>query len=154
MKFAFSKNKMQIGGGALLLLLIFLSQSSLLNFYFNSYLGRLLVIATILYFSYLHHILGIIVVLLFVIAFNSTIDTNPMYVEGMETASPAPATAPPSIEKEKVKETGKEGFDIIGTESAIKRGKPSNSISVLPSSKKSDTIAPYSTFTEFASFQK
>jgi hypothetical protein len=42
------------------------------------------------------------------------------------TASPAPAS---NAEKAKTTNDAAEGFDIIGTESTIKRGKPSNTIS-------------------------
>jgi hypothetical protein len=46
--------------------------------------------------------------------------------------------------------TSTEGFDIIGTENTIKRGKQSNSIPVQPFLKNADNVAPYesSTFKE------
>ena len=135
------KKNYKLGGSALLLFLIFLSQVPLLNFLFNTYLGRLLLIISIIFFSYIHHIFGIVSVLLLIIAFNTTIPTNPTYYEGMTTTS-----------AKKTVTVAKEGFDIIGTESAMKRGKASNSISVLPSSKQSDAVAPYSTFSEFGQF--
>jgi hypothetical protein len=91
-----------------------------------------------------------------------------MYYEGMTTTAAtkgsteekktapttpttaATATATSSVPKEPT--SSKEGFDLIGTESNLKRGKQSNSISVLPVSKKSENISPFEEYGAFSSF--
>jgi hypothetical protein len=45
-----------------------------------------------------------------------------------------------------------EGFDLIGTENSIKRGKASNSIPVYPQSKHSGHIAPYDGGSAYSAF--
>jgi hypothetical protein len=50
------------------------------------------------------------------------------------------------------KQSSVEGFDLIGTENMIKRGKASNSIPVYPQSKNSSDISPYDGGSVFTSF--
>jgi hypothetical protein len=66
------------------------------------------------------------------------------------TASPAPANG---VEKAKTTNGAAEGFDIIGTESTIKRGKPSNTISATKTVGM-ENFAPFSgTYTDsYSSF--
>jgi hypothetical protein len=55
-----------------------------------------------------------------------------------------PITTTPNVASLQSKtEQAKEGFDIIGTENNIKRGKQSNSISVNNNSRNSENVEPY-----------
>jgi len=64
-------NKTNIGIVSTLLLLIAISQSNILSFFFNTYLGRSLLILIILLISYTNQILGVVAVLFIIIMFNT-----------------------------------------------------------------------------------
>ena len=62
------------------------------------------------------------------------------------TATPATTTPPPNLTslQSKAQETkATEGFDLIGTESRIKSGKQSNSISVNHKTRNSENVLPF-----------
>jgi len=185
-----------------LLLVIIISESHILNFFFNNSLGRAIFILFILVIAYLNKILGIISVLFAVLLISkketnwfegftdktttstdssSSDSTTPVTTTSpspVTTTSPSPVTttspSPTSttdsldpsgnsnssllsninldIEKEieKVKQTldpsgnqAIEGFDILGTENNLKRGKKSNSIPVSNQARKSEYVDPY-----------
>ena len=222
-----------IGIASMLCFVVLVSHSRILDFLFETFLGRILLISMILFISYTHYILGIVSVLIMIIMFNN-IDYGYGYgyMEGMEneqkptteattatpstTSSTASSTASsttsstassissslakamdkakddvmgkidvsttdntssdntssdnissdnissdntssdntssadkPSSKKEKV---AVEGFDLIGTENTIKRGKQSNSIPVYPNSNNGGNIAPYDGGSEYSAF--
>jgi hypothetical protein len=163
-----------IGIISMLLLVILLSQERILDFLFETYLGRAFLILLIIFISYNNHILGIVSVLFIIIVFNNS---NIHFMEGMKTANDEISnkntlnrqiqTAVNKTETENIpkinvttsfnsdtsteqlynkakdKTASFEGFDLIGTENTIKRGKQSNSISVNNFSKISDNVSPY-----------
>ena len=127
-----------------LLLVIILSQAKFFDFLFDSSLGRSILILFIIIISWSNKFLGIFIVLLLALLFNQ----NTM--EGFTDPS-GNTIQPPDKKKEKVNNmvnstnantnddntnadennntnVAAEGFDIIGMETNIKRGKPSKTI--------------------------
>lgn len=171
--------KNNIGTVVLLLLIIAVSQSKILDFLLHSALGRTFLIIFILYLSYCNKILGVVGVLFIIIMFNSNV-----YYEGYTTpnnkaklkktvgvaaaaaaeaeaearlaAAEAPAQVPAQVAAaEAPAQVAAEGFDILGIENNIKRGKQSNSITLNNLSQNSDSVLPYDTspfFENFSSF--
>jgi hypothetical protein len=140
-------SKNNLGTVIALSLVVILSQAKFFNFLLDTALGRAILISFIIIISYMNKILGVVSVLFIIIMFNNsdigymegfTSNTTPMNSTSMNstpmnstsmknnTASPAPANG---VKKAKTTNDAAEGFDIIGTESTIKRGKPSNTIS-------------------------
>ena len=156
----FSKHNMGIV--LTLLLILLLSQSKILNMFVNTALGRTILIGLLVFLSYIHKILGVILVLIIIILINNN---DNIYLEGFtnsnnttsqmtnltDTKKPKgdtqPLTMPTSntkITNTKIKSqnVAQEGFDIIGTEHNLKKGKQSNSISVNTLMKGSDNVLP------------
>jgi hypothetical protein len=192
-------SKNSVGGAALLLFFIVISQARLFDFLIDTSLGRFLLILMLICLSYCHGILGVVGVLLIIIAFNhsglsflsegfetSTSDITPTPRDGSlkakiqanPTASAAvqaqiqnkaaasgrtlPTTTDPATTTTDTTATdttatdttattesfvttrGLEGFDVLGIENNLKRGKQSNSIPVSSYSKQdSDFISAY-----------
>ena len=179
-------DKKNMGGIALLLLIIILSQSRFFNFLIDTALGRAFLIAFIIFISCCHKIMGVVGVLLIIIMFNgsqfgilegfdvgdikaqieakidacgndtsttpstpppSTTTTTDACGNDTSTSSTSTTTSttppPPSLATLQTKvEAAKEGFDLIGTESRLKSGKQSNSISVNHKTKSSENVSP------------
>ena len=172
-------SKNNVGGAVALLFVILLSQSKIFNILIDTVLGRMVLIAFLLIISYLNKILGVVVVLIIVIMFNHS---NIGYMEGFTSdasnnatskiktdasnnassssssspsSSPAspPASAPtPPTPPTPPTSTATEGFDIIGKESNLKRGKQSNSIPVNDFMRESTSVAPYEGSSNLESF--
>ena len=198
-----------IGIASMLFFVVLVSQSRILDFLFETFLGRILLISMILFISYTHYILGVVSVLIVIIMFNN-IDYGYGYgygyMEGMENAQKKPTTttsttptttttatttsSTPSISSSlatamnnakdnvmskinvstttpssttgssssssssssKKEKTSTEGFDLIGTENTIKRGKQSNSIPVHSQSNSGGRVAPYDGGSVYSSF--
>jgi hypothetical protein len=66
-----SIGKNKVGGAALLLLVVLLSQSNFFDFLFDSALGRAVLILLVIVTSYTNKILGVVSVLMIIIMFNS-----------------------------------------------------------------------------------
>ena len=196
-------NKNSVGGAALLLFLIVISQARLFDFLIDTALGRILLILVLICLSYCHGILGVVGVLLIIIAFNhsglsffsegfetstseitptprdgsvkariqanptasaavqaqiqskaaasgrtlptttDTVTTDPATTEDTTTTED-PATTETTTTESFVTTRGLEGFDVLGIENNLKRGKQSNSIPVSSYSKQdSDFISAY-----------
>lgn len=163
-------NKNNISGAIFLLLVLLFSQSATFNFLLNSLLGRALLILSILYISYLNKYMGLAVVVFVSCMFYSN---DAYYFEGMENAKPenneidiqtsentttivldasnvqidiSANMVPPKVEVNKDENVAAEGFDILGLENSIKRGKQSNAIPVDASIRDVDYVAPFDTF--------
>jgi hypothetical protein len=133
-----SKNNM--GAIATIILIILLSQSRFFNFFIDSALGRVFLIAFILAITCMSKILGVIIVLFIIIMFNqSTIG----YMEGFTTEQKdAPKEIAP-VKNEKNKDKGREGFNTVDREGTILKGKRSNEIPVYSKSRsQSDDVEP------------
>ena len=157
-------SKNNIGGAVALFFVILLSQSKIFNILIDTVLGRMVLIAFLLIISYLNKILGVVVVLIIVMMFNhssigymegfttdasnnATIDASNNSTSSTSTPTPTP-TPTPTIKPTTPttpppKPTATEGFDIIGKESNLKRGKQSNSIPVNDFMRESVSVAPY-----------
>ena len=199
-----------IGIASMLFFVVLVSQSRILDFLFETFLGRILLISMILFISYTHYILGVVSVLLVIILFNNFSYDNGYgygygysFMEGMENAQkPTTTTTVPttattttattdsptvsssletamnkakdsvmskisvstttpststtgsssSSSSSKKEKTSTEGFDLIGTENTIKRGKQSNSIPVHSQSNSGGRVAPYDGGSVYSAF--
>jgi cytoskeletal protein RodZ len=129
----------------------------------------MVLIAFLLIISYLNKILGVVVVLIIVMMFNhssigymegfttdasnntspsaaSKVKTDASNNSTSSTSTPTPPTStptPPTSTPTPPTSTATEGFDIIGKESNLKRGKQSNSIPVNDFMRESVSVAPY-----------
>jgi len=179
-------SKKNIGVVLSLLLVMLLSQSKIFNFLLVTALGRFLLIILILALAYINKILGVVSVLAVVIIFSQsgighfegftdskdekketqptvpkmTPDTPKLPI-APTTDNTTPVTASTAIANAaagavKASTGSAEGFDIIGTENYIKRGKQSNQISVSQHMKESENISPFDgSFADlFSSFVK
>lgn len=138
-----------IGCVSLLILVLILSQSRMLEMLINTTLGRVILVSVIVLLSCINKIAGVVGVLLVIIMFNSS--NFRLRLEGFDTSTDGEKSMmeknqPKENEKQKEKEKQKdneqkkdntqkaalaaEGFDVIGLENSIKRGKQSNSIPV------------------------
>lgn len=138
-----------------LFLVIVLCQSKIFNFLLETAWGRFLLLTLIIVISYLNKILGVVSVLFVIIMFNqSDIAVFEGFVGGTN-GTPASIDEPGATPDETPDETpdatinkppdAHEGFDMIGTENNIKRGKQSNSIPVNTNNN-SDDVSPYDDF--------
>jgi len=171
-------SKNSFGVVILLLVVVLLSQSRFFDFMINTSLGRFFLIAIILIVSCIHKILGVVSVLLIIIIFNNM---DFPYLEGMtsnlndndtssgsasDSASNSSSSAiPPTMDDssksesfhnntEKKKSTKSlEGFDMIGKERQLQKGRSSNTIPVNDYMKESKNLEPHdwSSFSEIFS---
>lgn len=157
-------SKNNIGIFTTLVLVILLSQSNFFDFLMDTPLGRITLLAFVIFIAYTNEILGLIAVLCIVIAFNSNVNIVSGYnlYEGMESMNqdeskkkkkpkkkkPDPITKPASttatnIKKDSTKSAGSEGFCMTDRENNMLRGKQSNSISVFDNVREqSDDVSP------------
>lgn len=172
-----SKNNLSVVSS--LILVILLSQSKFFNFLLDTVLGRAVLILFILFISYTNKILGVVSVLFIIIMFNNSdisfiegftshSSTNTTTTDDTTTNSSTTLTLTDEQKEQilsKLQEKSKEntatttsssaateGFDIIGTENSIKRGKQSNSIPVNSFMKNSDAILPFGGFDSYSMF--
>ena len=167
-------SKYNTGIAISLILVVLLSQSKIFNFFLNTILGKIVLITLLVVIASIHKILGVVVIL-FIIVFFSSSDlaytegfTNNSKMSGTDklakdkanTNTPntnTPNTNTPntntSMAPKKPSAIAKEGFDIIGTENNIKRGKQSNSIPVNDMARTSSDVLPHegNSFSAFSS---
>ena len=145
-----------------LTLTILLSQSNIMNLFFDTILGRTLMVLIILCISYTNNILGVVttlfVIMIFMCCYNyndkfaATAPTSAIPSTTMTTPTstfaPEPAishaindTIPDALDNNKY--IVNEGFDILGTERTLQRGKKSNTIMVNEDMRKSRNVDPY-----------
>lgn len=165
-------SKNNIGIISILILVILLSQSRVFDFLIDTALGRMILIFFILGISYMHKILGVIVVLFIIIMINQSdirlfegftensdvaaavndakdaaekakIATKDA-VKKAEMASEAEAAA--KVTKSSTKESfvgGREGFNMIDREGTMLKGKRSNEVPILSNSRtQTDDVEP------------
>ena len=159
-------SKNNIGIVVALLLVILLSQSKFFNFLLDTTLGRSILVFLILILAYVNKILGVVAVLFIIILLNQSDigylegftdgsgnkkpleKQQPVKVSSTSTATAAsPSTTTPSAETPATTTpltTGAaEGFDIIGTENNIQRGKQSNKIPVTSHMRESMNVSAF-----------
>ena len=156
---------------AALFLIVLLSQSDVFNFLVETVWGRLMLITLLIIISYVNKILGSVVVLFIIIMFNQsdvalfegfTSDASGNNSDASGNNSDASGNksnvATAKIVSNNTDDTtsstpAKEGFDVIGTENAIKRGKQSNSIPTTNfTNDADDSISPYEGFPNSQTF--
>jgi hypothetical protein len=204
-------SKNNVGAAVLLLFVVVLSQARVFDVLMNTALGRILLIAFILFLSYANKILGVVGVLFIIIMFNSSsssfgmmegfdsttatanmdgskvnmdgskvdgskvdgskvdgskvdgskidgskIDGSKMNgatMDGSKMDEAAAAVAANGMKKpEKKIAVAAEGFDILGTENSIRRGKQSNSIPVRKENNMDNDVFAYDSSSIFGSF--
>ena len=181
-------SKNNVGAAVLLLFVTIISQSRIFDVLIDTALGRILLIAFILFLSYSNKILGVIGVLFIIIMFNSTSfgmmegftkGTNAdgshaatATADGSHAAAAADADAAAAVAansnngelaKDKLKQIGSivnknktataaEGFDVLGIENNIKRGKQSNSIPIRKENNLDNDVFAYDGSSIFGNF--
>lgn len=153
----FSQNNM--GGALLLLFFLFASQTRLFDFFIDTVLGRMALIVLLIITSYLNKILGVVLVLMIIICMNNnkrdyymegfTGDASgnaPSDASGNAAGSGKPIPAKLAVAKKAKDASGNsvEGFDVLGIENTLKRGKNSNTINSQGNSQgNSGDIEPF-----------
>jgi hypothetical protein len=186
-------SKNNVGAAVLLLFVVVLSQARVFDVLMNTALGRILLIAFILFLSYANKILGVVGVLFIIIMFNSSSSSFGMMegfdsttnmdgtkvnmdgtkvdgskvdgskvdgskvdgskMDGSHADEAAAAVAANGMKKpEKKIAVAAEGFDILGTENSIRRGKQSNSIPVRKENNMNNDVFAYDSSSIFGSF--
>jgi hypothetical protein len=170
-------SKNNIGVAVLLLFVTVLSQSRVFDILINTTLGRILLIAFILFLSYANKIIGVVGVLFIIIMFNncyslegfeaktdgttkqhpvhSTVDSSTVDTSAVDTSSvDTDSVKQVVVTKKKDKEAAKaaEGFDVLGVENNIRRGKQSNSIPVRKENNLDNDVFAYDSSSIFGSF--
>jgi len=90
-----------------LILVILLSQSRFFDFYMDTYLGRMILLAFIIFVAYTNKILGLFAVLAIIVAFNyneMNVVQSYNYFEGFENSTPNAANNDKKDEHKKIKE--------------------------------------------------
>jgi len=153
-----------VGAVILLVFIILLSQSRVLDMFVNSTLGRISLIVFLLVISYMNKTLGVISVLSFILIAsnsgwfvleglenqpskdekkdNATSSSLSRSIEDIknELAAAVASRAANETDSEPVVTT--EGFDVVGTERELQKGKCSNSIGVNNLSQDFDMVSP------------
>ena len=119
-------NKSIFTGMIVLLVVVFLTQSKTFNRLIDTSIGRIVLLSMVLLASYVHHLLGVIVVFFIILMVNKT-DILEGFVEGLPELSPKPDTKP-DTNSERNKQN--ESVDLRGRETCIQRGKDSKCIPV------------------------
>lgn len=152
----FSQNNM--GGALLLLFFLFASQTRLFDFFIDTVLGRMALILLLIITSYLNKILGVVLVLMIIIFMNNNkrdyymegftgdASGNALDASGNSVGSDTPTPAKIALAKKVNDASGNsvEGFDVLGIENTLKRGKNSNTINSQGNSQgNSDYVEPF-----------
>ena len=166
-------SKNNVGAVVALFLVVILSQAKFFNFLLDTPLGRAVLILLIIFISYTSKILGVVSVLFIIIMFNNSDigymegnttmsaakkedshnknyhskDSHSKDSHNKDSHSKDSHNKDYTNHTDKAKTTNSsvEGFDIIGTEGTIKRGKPSNQIHVTkPMGSNLENFAPFS----------
>lgn len=144
-------SKQNVGVALTLILTILLSQSNIMNLLFDTILGRTVLVLILLCISYTNQPLGaastLLALVVFACSYNYTknVPKNVQPVTVAPIVALAPAAKPKHSEQDTLdnKYINTEGFDILGTERNLQRGKKSNSIMVNEDMRKSEHVDAY-----------
>jgi hypothetical protein len=122
-----------------------------MNLFFDTILGRVVLVLILLCISYTNQILGVASTLLVLVVFacnynyTKNVHKNVPTVTVAPIVALAPAAKPKHSEQDTLDNTyiNTEGFDILGTERNLQRGKKSNSIMVNEDMRKSEHVDAY-----------
>jgi len=132
-----------------------------MNLFFNTVLGRTLLILMILCISYTNHILGVVSILFVVIIFMGFYTYTENFettIEPVTTTPLAPPNPTPVLDNDDTNALDEnkyiitEGFDILGTEQNLQRGKKSNTIMVNENMRKFENVDPYDGWGNYSHF--
>ena len=139
MKFKF----LNMGAVVTLILVILLSQSRFFDFLTETALGRMFILAFIVFISYTSKFLGLLAVLAIIIAFNQyNIEGFDVSKDQYEDKSKDKQLNMPIVKNETTT-GGREGFCMADRETNILRGKQSNAIPVFNNTvNQDDDISP------------
>ena len=129
-----------------LILIILLSQSNIMNLFVDTILGKTFLILILLCISYTNHQLGIASMLFVIMIFACCYNYNENFESNSpEIASDSAITSEPAKPDaiDNTKYVINEGFDILGTEQTLQRGKKSNTIMVNEEMRKYDNVDPH-----------
>ena len=142
-------NKSIFTGTIVLLVVVFLTQSKTFNRLIDTSIGRIVLLSMVLLASYVHHLLGVIVVFFIILMVNKT-DILEGFVEGLPELSPKPHTKP-DTNSERNKQN--ESVDLRGRETCIQRGKDSKCIPVNKDEFENlESVSPSEQFEKFSTF--
>jgi len=160
-----SKEMMKNGAGVVLLiiLVILLSKVRTLEFMMTTYLGRIIIIALLIFMTCINKFLGIIFVLMIIVLYKMN-SNKYIFVENFENVDKKEIETPKinvitkhankdaaadMMKKHADKKTdhkktniAQEGFDLQSTEDTIRRGKQSNSIPTKKRFGDSENVMP------------
>ena len=117
-------NKSILAGMIVLLVVVFLTQSKTFNRLIDTSIGRVVLLSMVLLASYVHELLGVIVVFFIILMVNKT-----DILEGFNgELTPSDIKTETNLNKKKIKQI--EDVDLRGRETCILRGKESKCIPV------------------------
>jgi hypothetical protein len=137
-------SKNNIGIFTTFILVILLSQSNFFDFLMDTPLGRITLLAFVIFIAYANQMLGLIAVLCIIIAFNNNVNIVSGYnlYEGF-TNKPDDGMEPEKKKSKSKQSTAQEGFCMTDRESNMLRGKQSNTISVSNNLREqTDDVSP------------
>lgn len=139
-------NKNIFAGLIVLLVVVFLTQSKTFNRLIDTSIGRVVLLSMVLLASYVHHLLGVIVVFFIILMVNKT-----DILEGFGDMSPSVISSDNSSDKKKSSQI--ENVDLRGRETNIQRGKDSKT---MPVNKEEctncDNVSPSEPVEKFSTF--
>ena len=118
-------NKSIFTGMIVLLVVVFLTQSKTFNRMIDTSIGRVVLLSMVLLASYVHQLLGVIVVFFIILMVNKT---DILEGFGGGELTPSDISSDNMSEKKEVKQI--ENVDLKGRETCIQRGKDSKCIPV------------------------
>ena len=146
---AISKNN--IGAMTFLMFIILLSQSRIFDMLIDTALGRIVLISFLLILSYVHQILGVASVLIFILLFNNTTEGFKMNDANEKKLNIKTAAIIPT-QNDLKNEHVKEQFDInvLATERTLQKGKRTDDMHLTD--QDCDNMLPYDGAEAFTSF--
>ena len=141
-------NKSILAGMIVLLVVVFLTQSKTFNRMIDTSIGRVVLLSMVLLASYVHQLLGVIVVFFIILMVNKT---DILEGFGGGELTPSDISSDNMSEKKEVKQI--ENVDLKGRETCIQRGKDSKCIPVNKEEfTNCDNISPSEPAEKFSAF--
>ena len=141
-------NKSILAGMIVLLVVVFLTQSKTFNRMIDTSIGRVVLLSMVLLASYVHQLLGVIVVFFIILMVNKT-----DILEGFSGGELTPSDYSSDAISDKKEGKQIENVDLKGRETCIQRGKDSKCIGVNKEEcTNCDNISPSEPAEKFAAF--
>jgi hypothetical protein len=141
-------NKSIFIGMIVLLVVVFLTQSKTFNRMIDTSIGRVILLSMVLLASYVHQLLGVIVVFFIILMVNKT-----DILEGFSGGELTPSDYSSDASSDKKEGKQIENVDLKGRETCIQRGKDSKCIGVNKEEcTNCDNISPSEPAEKFSAF--